>query len=70
MLLEQLLFKLENFASKVGNARSLVLCDDQLSLQVGDLLLSADDFGNFLLIVDLSLVEGGLLDLDLLIEHL
>ena len=46
------------------------MCDNQFPLHIGNVLLSADDFIDLLLIVDLTLVEGRLLDLDLLIENL
>jgi len=46
------------------------LCDNQFPLDVGDLLLGADDLSDLLLVVNLTLVQCGLLDLDLLIEDL
>ena len=46
------------------------MCDNQFSLDVGDLLLGADDLSDLLLVVNLTLVQCGLLDLDLLIEDL
>ena len=46
------------------------MCDNQFPLDVGDLLLGADDLSDLLLVVNLTLVQCGLLDLDLLIEDL
>ena len=46
------------------------MCDNQFSLDVGDLLLGADDLSDLLLVVNLTLVQCGLLDLNLLIEDL
>jgi hypothetical protein len=69
-LLEQLFLELEDLSAEVRDAGCLVLSDDQLPLDVGDLLLGADDLGDLLLVVDLTLVQRGLLDLDLLIEDL
>ena len=70
LLLEQLFLELEDLSTKVRDARCLVLSDNQLPLDVGDLLLGADDLGDLLLVVDFPLVQSGLLDLDLLIENL
>ena len=70
LLLEQLFLELEDLSTKVRDARCLVLSDNQLPLDVGDLLLGADDLSDLLLVVDLPLVQSGLLDLDLLIENL
>ena len=46
------------------------MCDNQFPLVVVDLLLGADDLSDLLLVVNLTLVQCGLLDLDLLIEDL
>ena len=46
------------------------MCDNQLSLEVSNVLLSADDLSYLLLVIDLTLVKSGLLDLYLLIENL
>ena len=70
LLLKQLFLELEDLSAEVRDARCLVLSDNQLPLDVGNLLLGADDLSDFLLVVDLPLVQSGLLDLDLLIEDL
>ena len=70
LLLEQLFLELEDLSAEVRDARCLVLSDNQLSLNVSDLLLGADDLSDLLLVVDLTLVQSGLLDLDLLIKDL
>lgn len=69
-MLEQLFLELEDLSAEVRDARCLVLSDNQLSLNVSDLLLGADDLSDLLLVVDLTLVQSGLLDLDLLIKDL
>jgi hypothetical protein len=70
LLLKQLFLELEDLSAEVRDARCLVLSDNQLPLDVGDLLLGADDLSDLLLVVDFPLVQSGLLDLDLLIENL
>jgi hypothetical protein len=70
LLLKVFLLEQEDLTAEVRDASCLVLCDYQLSLHIGNVLLSADDLSDLLLIVDLALIEGRLLDLDLLIENL
>ena len=70
LLLKVFLLEQEDLTAEVRDASGLVLCDNQFPLHIGNVLLSADDFSDLLLIVDLTLVEGRLLDLDLLIENL
>ena len=69
-MLKKLLLKNEDLSAEIWNAFSLILGYDQLPLDVGDLLLSANNLSNLLLIVNLAFIKCGLLDLDLLIEDL
>ena len=70
LLLKILLFKKEYLTAQVRNASCLVLRDNKLSLHVSNVLLSADDLSDLLLIVNLALVQGRLLYLDFFIEDL
>ena len=70
LLFEVFLFEHKYLPSEVRYAGGLVLSDNEFALEVGDLLLGADDLSDLLLIVDLALVQGRLLDLYLLIQYL
>ena len=67
LLLKQLLLEQVNLTLEIWDARSLLLCIDQVPLNVLDLVLQAPDVLHLLLVVDLALLEGGLLDLDLFV---
>ena len=69
LLLKVLLLEQINLPLEIWDASSLELRDDELPLQLRDLLPDIEDISELLLIVNLSLLEGGLLDLDLLIEE-
>ena len=70
LLLEEFFLKEQYFPAEIGYASGLILRDNEESLELGDLILDLDDLMDLLLIVDLTLVEGRLLNLDLLIQNL
>ena len=59
--------KQQYFPAEIGYASGLILRDNEKSLELRDLVLNLDDLMDLLLVVDLALVEGRLLNLDLFI---
>ena len=68
LLLQKLLFEKINLALKVGDALGLFLSINELTLILLDLVLLLPDVHDLLLVVDFTLFERRLLDLDLFIE--
>jgi len=68
LLLQELLLKKVYFSLQIWDALGLGLSVNQLSLKGGDLVDELLDLLLLLVIVDVTLVESGLLDLDLLVE--
>ena len=68
LLLQKLLFEKINLALKVRDALGLFLSINELTLILLDLVLLLPDIHDLLLVVDFTLFERRLLDLDLFIE--
>jgi hypothetical protein len=67
LLFKEFFLKQQYFPAEIGYASGLILRDNEKSLELRDLVLNLDDLMDLLLVVDLALVEGRLLNLDLFI---